>query len=273
MLKVLLPALMVILLIMLSNNVLGYTVTLNGVCGTDIINSTSRYATFSLSNSGDGPAQQLVIIPNIKGALTPNASVSFAQLLPNATNSTDFYLENFSLPGSYVEYYTVEYQQSGTTFVTVFPCYASFFKRTSSLIASKKVNVTHSGQSYKVDVTFLNLGQYPVDANVSVIAPPTFSISANNAGIYIGAGNSSTYEFSAAPPLGFNATYPVSLALSYTHNDLHYAYFVSATISASNSSTSKPINLVLWLTVAVIAVLVILIGYSLIRGKLSKREK
>lgn len=263
---------MAIFLVAISNNVVAYTVTLNGACGTNIINTTSRYTTFSLSNSGDGPAQQLAIISHINGAQTPNTSISFAQLQPNATNSASFYLENFSLPGSYLEYYTVEYQQSGSTFITVFPCYVSFFQKTQSLIASTKVNVTRSGQSYRADIALLNLGQYPVDANVSVIAPPTFSISGNNTSAHIGAGSSSTYEFSATPPTGFNATYPVSLALSYTHNDLHYAYFVTATISASDSSTNKSSNPTLWLVVAIIVLLVALICYSLIRKKLSKRE-
>ena len=258
------------LLFVACNNALAYTVTLNGGCQTGVINQTRNYIILNISNTGDGPAQSLLLTPMIYGAQSLNGSASITQLLPSATNSTKFYLQNFSTPGSYFEYFRVGYQQSGDMFTTIFPCYAYLFQRTQSLAVIRNITIDNTKDGYVLNASLENTAQYPINAILMVAAPPAFAVNYSSRSIYLSPDSALNYDISFSPPTGFNASYPLSLALSYTYNNLHYAYYLTKIVRISSKSIGNGNSLLLWVIAAIIGALIVLICYSIIRQRIRR---
>ena len=52
------------------------TVTLTGSCYAGVINQSVNYIVFNLSNSGNGPASDIILAPAFEGATTPNSTAN-----------------------------------------------------------------------------------------------------------------------------------------------------------------------------------------------------
>ena len=95
------------------------TVILTGSCNATLVNSS---IVFSLSNSGNDSAYNLIISPIVEGATPLNTSYSMNVLAPGQTKTIYVKLTNFGLNGSYVDAFYVTYQQGFSFFSAVFPC-------------------------------------------------------------------------------------------------------------------------------------------------------
>jgi len=107
------------------------TVTLTGSCNATLVNSS---IVFSLSNSGNDSAYNLIISPIIEGATPLNTSYAISMLPPGQTKTLSVKLTNFGLNGSYVDAFYVTYQQGFSFFSAVFPCLVYINKPTVSPI-------------------------------------------------------------------------------------------------------------------------------------------
>ncbi|MCL4379188.1 MAG: FeoB-associated Cys-rich membrane protein [Candidatus Marsarchaeota archaeon] len=244
------------------------TVTLAGACGSNLINSSANYTTFTLSNLGNQTATQLLVVPRLGGGTPTNASQSIASLAPGQNATMTFHFSSVSAPGSYAGSYSVAYTQGPDTFFTVFPCVLNFGKAAASLI--RIYNISWSGSSLSMMV--INLGQSPVYANVTVIVPQAFSISPKNTTLYLGGSSSSRVGFAVSHPSSSGATYEIAASASYVSSGVHYASLQLYTLAfpASSSTQSGLLSsqyAPYILIVAVIAVLVALIIYASIRKR------
>src|ERR1700733_1000124 len=86
------------------------TVTLTGSCYATIINQTNNYIQFNITNSGNGTATNLIIEPVVSGASLVNSTpITIPLVAPNGAYPQKIYLDNFTIPGSYVEQFIVKY--------------------------------------------------------------------------------------------------------------------------------------------------------------------
>ncbi len=189
-----------------------YTVTLTGSSSLGAITNAHSYMTFNLSNSGDGPAQQVAISPIISGATTNQSEIYIPSLNANTSNVSKIYLQNLSSNGTYIESFVVVYNQGSSTFVTLYPCeqYINKFTQSSLLIA----NMTQKGG--KVEASMLNYGPYAIDANVSFLTSPLYALqnATRNETVSIAPGGIATVSFGYKPIVG-NYSFPASVAAQY----------------------------------------------------------
>jgi hypothetical protein len=241
------------------------TVTLTGSCYAGVINQSVNYIVFNLSNSGNGPASDIILAPAFEGATTPNSTANITTITPGSSYSTKFYLYNFTAPGSYAEYITVKYSQGSSSFVTVFPCLVSILKNGQSLL--QIMNISRTGSKLTVDV--INLAKSQINANVTVTAPLTFKISPSSIPISVGPGNQSEVNFSISTPSYSSAQFPVIAAVSYSSNGMHLAALSVHVIGFAASSSSSS-----WLSMTTLAIImiIIIIALLLVASILRKRK-
>lgn len=257
-----LPAL--ILLIGLSA---ASTVTLTGSCYQKIINRTSNYMVFNLTNSGNGTATNFLIFPVTDGANALNTTISIPLVAPGGAYSERIYLSNFTIPGSYVERLVARYSQGASTFSTLFPCLVQINQNTQSLLAV--TNITKSKNSGNLSVSISNIANYPITAQVSVYAPPDFTVANPTRNITLRQYSSTNASFAISTPQYTNSEFPIAVAVSYISGNVHYATLADTTISFGAGSTASPLtgNLLIYGIVALIAVIIVLIALSVILKK------
>lgn len=242
------------------------TVTLSGSCQSQIINQSASYLLFNLSNSGNGTATNLMLIPEIEGATTPNSIINIPLIGPSSSYTTRFYLDNFTMPGGYVEYITVKYSQGSTDFLTIFPCIAQLSNNTQSLLDI--LNISRTGS--RINVTVYNLANYPIYANVTVRAPPLFNVSPKS-GQYVSISSKSKSDifFNLSTPSYTSARFPIVAAVSYVNDSVHHASMNVYTINFAASTHSSGI-LTTIIIIAVILILLILIILSILMRRKKK---
>jgi len=241
------------------------TVTLSGSCSTNTINATANYASFYLINSGNETATNLLVVPDFGGASTTNKSVSFQSISPGQEISPRFYFYNFSTPGSYSGSFTVEYAQGQQTFFALFPCVLSFLNATHSLASITSVNRTGN----VISVSIADLGQSPINANVSLLLPVEFQSYPSNRSVALSSGEMKTVVFTVSYPQISGASYAAAAALSYVQGGMHFSTVQSYTISfaAGQSASSPPVYLPYIFGAVVIIIIVGLIIVSLVRKR------
>ena len=256
--RVLLPMILIMSLAQLAAATT--TVTLTGSCPTSIINQSSNYLQFNISNSGNGAATELMLVPLLEGATTSNSVITIPLVAPGYNYSTKFYMYNFTEPGSYVDYIRASYSQGSSTFVTLFPCLANIMERSQSLLQITEMNRTGS----RLSVSVVNLAGYPIDTNVTIQAPPTFGIQPASGMIplRVAPNSHSTAVFNLSIPNYTGASFPVVAAVSYSNSSMHYATLKFETISfAASGSASSGTSIV---TIGVVTVIIILIALILL---------
>ena len=246
------------------------TVTLAGTCSQNLVNSSARYTTFTLSNLGNQTATQLLVVPNFGGGIPTNSSQSISSLDPGQNTIMAFRFASFSTPGSYASSYSVSYSQGTSTFFVVFPCVLDFGSQTTSLIRIYNISLIGSTLSMQV----INLGQSAVNANITVILPQSFAISPQNANVSFAPSASKRVSFSISHPSVSGASYGVAASASYVSGNLHYAsmqpYLLGFQPSSAGSGAASFLSQ--YLPYILIAAVVLLLLGLIIFASIRKRR-
>lgn len=243
------------------------TVTLSSSCNYSSIGSGAGIVGFSLNNSGNGPATDIIITPYSFAGDSYGVAHSYSSLPPSNTIKSNFPLGGFNEPGSYGLVFLVGYTQGTTGLFASFPCLVNTTKNvTAGLLHIENIQLS----SGKLELSLINLYSTPVNATIYVGSPPfirTGFISKNftaNPSAYTNLSTSISYE----PIQGLtNASFSVPILVSYTYGGTHYSSitnFIYET-SAHQSGTS-----ILPYVAIVIVALLALIGLSVARMKLKK---
>ncbi len=239
------------------------TVTLTGTCSASIINQSSNYFSFNLSNSGDGAATSMLLVPQIGGATTSNLTATIPLVAPGSNYTTKFYLSNFTEPGSYADYLMASYSQGTDTYVTVFPCLVNLMEKAQSLLQITEINRTGS----RLSVTVVNIAGYPIDTDVIIKTSPAFNVQPAQVPLHINPNGQSTAVFNISIPDYTGAQFPVAAAVSYSNSGVHYATLKFTVVNFAAQSNKVPI-----VTIGIVAVIIVLIAMILI-SFLKKRPK
>lgn len=267
--KLILPLLLVALLGIAGAS----TVTLTGTCYSNLVNGTNNFIQFNLTNSGNGTATNLVIIPLVQGATTNNTAITIPVVSPGASYPEKVYLSNFSTPGTYVERFLVRYSQGTSTFETIFPCLTDFLVGTQSLLTVTNLAEVKNG-SIVVNIT--NAAPYAVDSQVTLYAPPAFNVTTPIKNVSIDAHGVATVSFAVIPPSYTNAKFPISVGVAYMRNDVHYSTLAVTTIQfggITKSITNTGGSLLLLSLLGAVVLIIIMIVISIIISRGKKRRK
>jgi hypothetical protein len=242
------------------------TVTLTGTCYSTIINKTNNYITFNITNSGNGTATNFLIVPEIDGASTPNTTISIPLVAPGGAYSERIYLSNFTIPGSYVERFVARYSQGSSTFTTLFPCLVQIGQNAHSILYI--TNITRGKRGDNISVNISNIADYPIAAQVSVYAPPDFTVVNPTKNVTMQYGLTSTPFAISTQTQYTNFEFPITVAASYVSGNVHYATERTISIGASaGTSSAFTANLLLFGIVVLVVVIVALIVLSVILKK------
>jgi hypothetical protein len=261
--------LIVILSVLMLSGIAGAsTVTLTGTCYTGIINKTSNYIQFNITNSGNGTATDLLIEPLIAGASTTNTSMLLPLVAPGGMYGEKIYLSNFSVPGSYVERFITRYSQGTSQFVTIFPCIANIGQQAPSLLA---IAASQKG-SGTIAVNVSNIANYSIDSQVSVYAPPEFTVSPQQKNVTVAQYGVTDVSFSYTAPKYTDAEFPMAVAASYVKNGVHYASLSVIVVKFGSGGTSSAPDdwMVFAAAAAAVLIIMMLIVYSVIANRHKK---
>ena len=243
------------------------TVTLTGTCRSNFINQTHNYITFNLTNSGNGSATDMVIEPVIQGASALNSTISIPLVAPGTAYDERIYLQNFTMPGSYVEKFVARYSQGSSTFITLFPCPITIGQSAPSLVGILGFNYNNNN----LQVNLSNMADYPINAQVSVYASPSFTIFNSTQNLTLKKYTLANVSFGVATPKYTDAEFPVAVVVSYVRNNLHYSALGVYTITfGSGHGLLYSIlegNLLLFAIAGLIIIIVILIVISILKKK------
>ncbi|MEM3202370.1 MAG: hypothetical protein QXY21_01740 [Candidatus Micrarchaeaceae archaeon] len=250
------------------------TVTLTGSCSSSIIQINGSNAfLFNLSNSGNGPAQNLTLLTSPYGLSASNVE-TLSILQPNTLHSFTFFVKNITYPGTYAVGIYVAYQQGTQTFAVSFPCII-YYKYYSIPLLIKSQNVKINGGILSFNVT--NIVNYPISATAYFIAPPgikfnksivNFTVSPLNTYHVAVSINESALE-------GLNMNINVVAIVYYIKNNTHYSLAFSPvsinllTIKPSNT----PLNYLLYTSIILIILLIILLIYAFVRRSFKRNKK
>jgi hypothetical protein len=240
------------------------TVTLTGSCPNRVLNGT---AFFNLSNSGNDSAYRLTVVPRIPTARTKYAAYNLSVLAPGATGAFNMALASATGRGTYAGQVDVAYQQGNEYFTAVFPCTFSFRNATASSVYLTPTVIDEGNGTVLVRVSVFNGGATEVNANVSLILPPSLSVaSALNIAQDLRPNAQSNVSFYVNPPPA-QASYSAAVAASYDSGGMGYASLSTFAISPGKS---QPINIgtaaLGAAAAAVCALLVLLVRSSLKKG-------
>lgn len=241
------------------------TVTLSGTCSVATNNSSSF--NFTIANSGNDTASNLVLTPSIFGAKPSNSSYVVQYLGPGSQMTFNISVTNIAEPGAHAVYVTAVYQQgSSSVFTTLFPCVVPLLVPTASQVLLA-VNTTIGSSGNEVVTALLhNGGANAADVNVSLVVPPTLTYASPK-----------SYVISLAPYGNANATFQFTLPKS---QEASYIGVVFASYSNSNMlfTTGRtllvlppgPLSYSVYLIAGAVALVVIvaaLIVYSIFRKR------
>jgi hypothetical protein len=239
------------------------TVTLTGSCYGQLVNQTNNYIIFNLTNSGNGSATNFVLEPILQGASTQNKSITIPVVAPSGSYSEKIYLSNFTLPGSYVERFVASYSQGSSTFITLFPCLVDINQQAQSLLGITNIGKA-SGSIY---ANISNIADYPINAQVVAYAPPAFTVKSPSQNVTIKQYSLTNVSFAYTAPAYTNAEFPITVAVSYVLDNVHYAALSVTTISFGGGTSTGGLggNTVLIGIGIVIAIMLILIVISIVK--------
>ena len=241
------------------------TVTLTGTCSSGIINSSNDHITFNITNSGNGTATELLLEPVIDGAtVAPNNSTILIPLVaPGGTYSERVYMSNFTMPGSYVERFIARYSQGSSTFETIFPCLVDMGQGAHSLLS-----VAPTNRNGNVSVNITSIATYPINAIVSIYAPPEFTVSQQSKSTTVNNYGITRVYFNIKQPQISDAEFPIAVGVSYVNKSVHYSN-VGITVAKFGGSSSGGLmqlggSLIIPIAAAIISIIVVLIFLSII---------
>jgi hypothetical protein len=247
---------------MLSAHAGASTVTLTGGCAPQVVDSAHNAFVFNLTNYGNGTATDLYLTPVLSGASTFNGIMLLPVVAPGAHYSESFYLYNFSMPGTYAEYFLASYTQGSEVFTTFFPCLLNVNQSSQGLV--RIVTMNQSGGA--LSVVLFNYYNITVNTTVHVQAPPSFAVPEPNAIAAVGPRMQKSLSFNIGIPEYASASFPVSVAIAYASGGVHYATIAQTSVVFGGAGASS-LKLTTISIAAVITVLLLLIAASAIKKR------
>jgi hypothetical protein len=246
------------------------TVTLNGGCAPS--NTLTNTTIFSISNSGNDTAMQMILTPVMQNAEPSNATYAISSLGPSSSATINVTAKDITAKGTSGAYFVAAYQQGGSVFTAVFPCVMSFGTMTKSqLILGINSSAALNG-SAEVTVHAYNAGSSAVAANISLAAPPSFTYrSARYQQIFMRPAEMVNATFYLTIPNLVQSSYTVGAISNYIQDNLSYANFV-VTVLGSTAPASKAGSLLFFGVAAAVVVVLALIGFSLFRSRGKKKR-
>ncbi len=262
-------ALLAIFSFMLVQTAYAGTVTLTGTCSGSVL--PGNYIGFSIVNSGNDSAVNMVVTPSLHGLSTYNTSYRIPMLGPGASNAASFFVYNTSYNGSYPDAFYVQYGQGASTFYAVFPCLVGFgsFQQQSNIAIT---NVTTSQASVKVQLQ--NTGGNTVNVLLYGFAPPQFNLT-KQTGVTIAPMSKANVTLSFTNSQAPGTSYSMAVAASYFDGSaVHSAlkYFTVTSGSGSAQQAQPQFDPAETFIVVAIAVIVALIAISVLRKRKSRRK-
>jgi len=243
------------------------TVTLTGSCNATLVNSS---IVFSLSNSGNDSAYNLIISPLVEGATPLNTSYPINVLAPGQTKTIYVKLTNFGLNGSYVDAFYVTYQQGFSFFSAVFPCLVYINKPTVSPIY-EVVRVTPLKNMVIVNVSLFNAARTPVNGTISLVVPPTLSFISNKSyGFTLQPYTNESFTFKLQSPNN-GASYSSAAVASFNMSNLHYSSMATFAITpyVAKGGLLSPLEI----TAVIVAIILLIALFLLARSIKNKKRR
>ncbi len=246
------------------------TVIITGTCNSNL--APGNFLNFALFNNGTDTAYSLLISPIIPNALPAENTYSISSLPSGVNTATKIGLLNITGRGSYASALILNYQQGQQTFTALFPCMVNFGNATNSTLRvfpAANTLIGNSSNIVKIGVNITNGGNNNLDANVSILVPPTFrNLSSSSYLITIGPFQTKSLVFTYALPPG-QVSYSAAISASYTLEGLHYASIATLILrnyippsSSTNSQTYLFVGIVV-----IILLLLLLIVRSIIKRR------
>ena len=246
------------------------TVTLTGSCNATLVNSS---IVFSLSNSGNDSAYNLIISPIIEGATPVNTSYSISVLSPGQTKTLYVKLTNFGLDGTYVDAFYVTYQQGFSFFSAVFPCLVFINKSTVSPIY-EVVRTTPLKNMVIVNVSLFNAARTPINGTISLIVPPTLPFISNKSyGFTLQPYTNESFTFKLQSPNN-DASYSAAAVASFNISNLHYSSMATFSIIpyVAKSVPLSPLEITTIIIAIILLIALFLLARSIKNKKRHERE-
>jgi len=246
------------------------TVTLTGGCRTAVI--TNNTVQFHIVNSGNDTAFNMVLTPVLTNAQPVGAyTINSLGPLQNATLMVK--VANITEKGTSPAYFVAAYQQGSNVFTAVFPCLLSFFNATTSQVLLSANALAFSNGTAKVTVSAFDAGASDINANVSLVVPPTFSFSSSK---YYTIGltpyQTTNVYFTLQYPAGSTASYSIAALSSYSHDNLSYGTFTAFIIAPPKLLPTNTVPIFTYVVAAVIVLILALIAFSVLRKRGPKQS-
>ena len=248
------------------------TVTLTGTCTGQTLTANNSTLYFYLSNTGDGTATNLLIVPRLFGLSTYEQSENLSALGSSSNVSFAFHTSDFSYPGTYVGGFLLEYDQGSSQYLSTFPCMYSVLNSTRSLLSVQSSNITPK----RLTLSLASLSSVPLNVTAFVLAPPTFTINPANLTLRMPPDSISTMLFNITSPHISGASFTISAIISYVSGGRHYGYLLNnVLLFPVGSGGSHPAYLLIALIAGIVAVILVLIAVALVkrRGEKKQHEK
>jgi hypothetical protein len=229
---------------------------------------------FSLSNSGNDTAFNLVITPFILGVQSQQKTYSVNSLGPSSRINMSVSLTGIKQSGTYGGYFYAAYQQGTEVFTAVFPCLFSFFKQTQSLVIIKSVNTTFGANgNATVRISVFNEGPDTLKTSVYLVVPPSFSYNGtNHPSLDLAQYQTGNATFVGIKVPNGQAAYAAAAFANYSEGNLSYSSLLTFVISAPEQTPGKLSSVFFYLAVGAIVIVVILLLFSILRKKKKKES-
>lgn len=258
-----------LLLVVLFGTASAGTVTLTGTCS--LLNPNSTTLQFSLQNSGNDSAFNLIALPTIHGATPANVSYSMGNLTPNSKAVVNIGISNITEAGGHPTSIVVDYAQGDSYFSTIFPCLLYFLNTTTPQISLATYPAALQNGNATIPVVAVNTGPRVISANIFLALPQTFTYAgASFYNVTMQPGQQATLEFNVSLLSYSQAnmqSYDVAAFAYYSLNGLAYATKQNFVISSAQTSTQSNGPILLMAALVVVVVVMALIVFSLLRKR------
>ncbi|MGA3020652.1 MAG: hypothetical protein ABSD68_01740 [Candidatus Micrarchaeales archaeon] len=246
------------------------TVTLTGSCKTIISNNAT--ANFSLLNSGNDTAFNLVITPFIVGVQQQQKAYTISSLGPGSEKSIDANFTGIKQSGTYGGYFYAAYQQGSDVFMAVFPCLLSFFRQTQTQVLLSSNTTLGANGDATVRISAFNEGADSLEMLINLVVPPTFTYNGSeHYSLTLAPYQRGNVTFRLKVPSG-QASYSAAAFISYSKGNLSFASSSTFVIAAQSQTSAKLSSLIPDLAILAIVIVLILILVSILRRKRNRSQ-
>jgi hypothetical protein len=244
------------------------TVTLTGSCRT--LGLDSMAMNFTLSNSGNDSAYNLVVTPMLQNVQAQNNVYILDSLGPDSRNTLTVNVTGLTERGVSAGYFITTYQQGTEVFSAVFPCLYAFGNMTQSqILMTPHASIAHNGNATVV-MSVYNAGPTTISANVSLILPPALTyIGGRSYQVDVNSGSFKNVTFNLLFKPSLSASFSVASFATYVQGNLSHASLSSFVLS-SPSVQQSPFTLIITIIAAVIVIAIIAL---IISSMMKKRKK